>query len=112
VSKAEWLIQYIGFRARALVREYMFQVRRGSQDTIEFRLTILNSAFHSNLVRYQDAPDVCAQWIQQELGVGAAAAASPRTRWRMSDAELETYRSAHAPKPRRGLMYKPAVEPS
>jgi hypothetical protein len=54
-------VQYVGFQAKALVREYNFLVRRPSNETSEFTLTILNEAFNSRRVRYQDAPEICSR---------------------------------------------------
>ncbi len=104
----EVLIQYVGFKARPKLREYMFQVRGGADSLFEFRLTITNEAFLSNRVRYQDAPDICSHWIQRELG--AQDGIPPRTKCAITDAELEEYRMAHFPKAKRGMMYKPSRE--
>lgn len=110
MSKDDLLIRYVGFRARLRLREYMFQVRRTGADTIEFRLTIPNDAFDSHRIRYQDGPGMCCEWIHRELASSAVAGNTPRTRWKMSEQELDDYRVAHAPAPRRGMMYKPPVE--
>ena len=53
-------VQYVGFEAKALVREYRFIVRRALNETSEFTLTIETEAFGSRLVRYQDAPEICS----------------------------------------------------
>ena len=45
-------VQYVGFEARALVREYSFLVRQASSETREFALTIVNEAFSSHRVRW------------------------------------------------------------
>jgi hypothetical protein len=46
-------VQYVGFEAKALVREYSFIVRRALNETSEFTLTIGNEAFGSRRVRFQ-----------------------------------------------------------
>ncbi len=104
----EVLIQYVGFRVRPRLREYMFQVRGGGESLFEFHLTISNEAFLSHRVRYQDAPDICSHWIQRELAANGGT--PPRTKCAITDTELEEYRVAHSPKPRQGTMYKPPRE--
>ena len=54
------VVQFIGFEAKALVREYNFQVRRASSEIREFTLTIVNEAFNSRSVRYQDVAEICS----------------------------------------------------
>jgi hypothetical protein len=44
-------VQYAGFQAKALVREYSFLVRQASNEPREFTLTIENEAFNSRRVR-------------------------------------------------------------
>ena len=90
------LVQYVGFEARALVREYTFQVRHAMDELREFTLTIANEAFDSHRVRYQDAPDVCSLKLQRELATYANH--PPKTHFRITDAELDDYRSAHTSK--------------
>ncbi len=87
------LIQYVGFQAKALVREYTFNVRAQASDPREFTLTIPNEAFHSHRARYQDAPDICSLKLQGELT--APEHLPSHTHYRITDAELETYYSAH-----------------
>ena len=89
-------VQYVGFTAKSLVREYSFTVRESEGDLRKFTLVITNEAFNSRRARYQDAPDICSQKLHREL---ASQENRPReTRFRISDAELEDYRTAHAPK--------------
>ncbi len=59
------VVQYLGFEAKPLVREYTFQVRYAMNERHEFTLTIANEAFDSHRVRYQDAPDVCSLKLQR-----------------------------------------------
>ena len=93
---SEVRIEFIGFEAKALVREYTFSVRETAGDSREFTLTILNQAFQDHRVRFQDAPDVCSVKLKRELA--AFANHPPATHYRISDAELEEYQSAHAPR--------------
>jgi hypothetical protein len=48
-------VQYIGFEAKKLVREYSFVVRRALNHTSEFTLTIELESFRTGHVRFQDA---------------------------------------------------------
>ena len=91
-------VQYVGFEAKALVREYRFIVRRALNETSEFTLTIENEAFGSRLVRYQDAPEICSLKLHRELAVFANH--PPQTHYRISEIDLDEYRDSHAPKPR------------
>jgi hypothetical protein len=89
------LVQYRGFQAKLLVREYTFQVREAGIER-EFTVNIANEAFLSHRVRYQDAPDICAQRLQAEL---AAHANHPlETQYVITTAELEAYRAARVVK--------------
>jgi hypothetical protein len=92
------LVQYVGFESKALVREYTFNVRHAAEGPREFTLTITNEAFNCHRVRYQDAPDVCSLKLQRELVANANH--PPNSHFRLSDAELEDYRTAHTHKPR------------
>ncbi len=88
-------VQYVGFEAKPLVREYTFAVREGESEPREFTLTIANEAFDARRARYQDAPQICFLKLQQELATSANH--PPKTHYRVSDTELENYRDAHAP---------------
>jgi hypothetical protein len=92
------IVQYCGFEAKLLMREYTFQVRQAGAER-EFTLNIANEAFLAHRVRYQDAPDICAQKLQAEL---AAHANHPtETQYVITAAELEAYRTSRAEKPSR-----------
>ena len=102
------LVQYVGFESKALVREYTFQVRHAMDEPREFTLTITNEAFCSHRVRYQDAPDVCSQKLQRELA--ATANNPPKIHFRITDAELDDYRSAHTSKSFKNQFNKTKAE--
>lgn len=104
----EIIVQYVGFEAKALVREYTFTVREPSTEPREFTLTIENDAFSTHLVRYQDAPDVCSLKLRRELATYANH--PPKTHYRITDAELEDYRSAHSPRTTRSLFGRKAAQ--
>jgi hypothetical protein len=89
------LVQYVGFRTNGLLREYTFNVRGDGEDR-EFTINIANEAFVSHRARYQDAPGICAQRLQEEL---AAHENHPlETQYSITSAELDSYRAARSPK--------------
>ena len=95
------IVEYRGFNARPLVREYIFSVREAAMEPREYTLTIPNEAFVSHYARYQDAPDICSLRLRREL---AANANHPlKTHYRITDVELDDYRTSHGPKPARTL---------
>lgn len=103
------LMQYLGFKPGNEWREYSFQVRYAGEDVRDFTLTILNEAFTSHRVRYQDAPDVCSAKLRREL------IANPNhpshTSFAISDTELADYKAGHSPKaPHRLYGAKPRDE--
>jgi hypothetical protein len=49
-------IQYVGFKSKAVVREHNFLLWESSIEPHEIIFTILNEAFRSHCLRYQDAP--------------------------------------------------------
>jgi hypothetical protein len=101
------IVQYMGFEAKALSREYTFNVR-GSGEEREFTLNIANEAFVSHRARYQDAPGICAERLQAEL---AAHENHPEeTQFVITTAELDTYRAARTPKSPRNLYGRPGKE--
>jgi hypothetical protein len=105
----EILVQFVGFEAKTLVREYTFTVRELACEPRKFTLTIENKAFNAHYVRYQDAPDICSLKLRRELA--AFAGHPPTTHYRISDAELEDYRCAHAPRTARSpYSRRPAQE--
>jgi hypothetical protein len=89
------IVQYIGFQAKPLSREYTFHVRGGGEER-EFTLNIENEAFVSHRASYQDAPGICAEKLQAELA--AHANHPPETQYVITSAELDTFRLARAPK--------------
>ncbi len=90
------LMQYLGFESRGQGREYAFQVRYNAGDVRDFTLTILNEAFTSHRVRYQDAPDVCSSKLRRELIANANHPTN--THFAISNSELDDYRVGHAGK--------------
>ncbi len=103
------IVQYVGFQAKALSREYTFNVRGAGEDR-EFTLNIANEAFVSHRASYQDAPGICAQRLQAEL---AAHENHPEeTEFVITTAELDSYKTARTPKAPRNLYGRPAQQDS
>jgi hypothetical protein len=88
------IVEYLGFQAKPLVREYTFKVRQAGLDR-EFKLMIENEAFVTHRARYQDAPAICALRLSLEL---AAHSNHPQeTQYSITDDELDSYRKSRAP---------------
>ena len=100
-------VQYVGFEAKALVREYNFLVRQAASGTREFALTIVNEAFSSRRVRYQDGPDICSLKLHRELATSANQ--PPQPHYRISEVDLDEYRDSHAPKAANGFRPRKAA---
>jgi hypothetical protein len=88
-------VQYLGFSAKLLTREYTFNVREAGQER-EFKLNIANEAFVSHRASYQDAPGICALRLQVELATYSNH--PPETQYEITSAELDSYRQARLPK--------------
>lgn len=89
-------IQYMGLKSKAIVREYSFLLRESSIEPYEITFTILNEAFRSHSLRYQDAPDLCSLKLHREM---ANSADDPlKTHYGISGTELDDYRDSHSPK--------------
>jgi hypothetical protein len=95
------IVQYAGFTAKPVVREYCFLVRDVSSKPREFTFTIPNEAFQSDRMRDQDAPNICSIKLHREMA--AYANHPPQTHYRISEVELDEYRASHAPKAARDL---------
>lgn len=91
-------VQYLGFEAKLLMREYTFQVRVSGEER-EFTLNIANEAFLSHRVQYQDAPAICSQRLLTEL---AAHGNHPlESQYVITAAELDAFQASRREKPRR-----------
>jgi hypothetical protein len=94
-------VQYVGFKAKAIVREYSFMVRESSIEPHEISFTILNEAFTSRRLSFQNAPDICSLKLHREL---ADSANNPlKTHYRISETELDAYRDSHSSGTAKGL---------
>ena len=86
--------QYLGFTSKAIVREYNFLVKESTTEPQEVTFTILNEAFTSRRLSFQNAPDICSRKLQREL---ADSANNPlKARYRINEIELDEYRESHA----------------
>jgi hypothetical protein len=76
-------------------------LRESSIEPQEITFTILNEAFRSHGLRYQDAPDFCSLKLHREM---ANSADDPlKTHDRISGTELDDYRDSHSPKTAKAL---------
>ena len=98
------IVQYLGFEAKALVREYRFTVREAAHEPRAYTLTIANEAFESHRARYQDAPEICLLRLRRELAAGADQVQA--TCFSVTDMELAAYQSGHEKKQARTLAPK------
>jgi hypothetical protein len=96
--------EYVGFKAKAIVREYSFMVRESSVEPYEITFTILNEAFASRRLSFQNAPDICSLKLHREL---ADSANNPlKTHYRLSETELADYHESHSPKAAKGFYQR------
>ncbi len=89
-------VEYLGFSVKGATREYALRVRDAGGDHHDVTMSITNEAFLAHRVRYQDAPDVCFRILQRELLANAEGPCASRLS--VSEADLEEYRVAQAPK--------------
>jgi len=90
-------VEYLGFSVKGATREYALRVRDAGGDHRDVTMSITNEAFLAHRVRYQDAPDVCFRILQREIL--ASADGQLASRLSVTEADLEEYRVAQAPKP-------------
>jgi len=100
------IVQYVGFEAKDLVREYTFSVREPASQPRAYILTIANEAFESHRARYQDAPDICLLKLRRELATGANQ--TEATCFCVTDTELAAYHSGHKEKQAKSFAPKRA----
>ena len=89
-------VEYVGFANVDATREY----RLRAQDAgvfYDFVRAIPLEAFTAHRARYQDAAEICFLSLQRELA--ECDGRWPDTYLGITNAELEEYRTAHAPKP-------------
>lgn len=88
------VIQYVGFHATALGRDYAFSVREPGAEPREYTVTITNEAFDSHRARYQDAAEICSLRLHQELAETTNDSAT--THFGITDTELAAYDARRA----------------
>src|SRR5260370_15773449 len=88
-------VQYVGFTAGAVVREYSFLVRESGRAR-EYIVTIANDAFVSHRARYQDGPIICSLRLRRELAANATDLST--TQFCITDLELADYSTHSSPK--------------
>ncbi len=91
------MVQYVRFEAKALVREYTFNVRQTGLEPREYTVTISNEAFGAHRARFQDAPDICSRRLILELSLNGNHPL--RNHFTVTDADLADYKTNHSPKP-------------
>jgi hypothetical protein len=104
----EILIQFVGFTSSALGREYTFLVQEPSIQPREFTVAIASEAFSERRLRFQDGPDICSLKLRRELIAGAGSLAE--SHYRLTNAELDDYRTSHDSGRRIPFARKPADE--
>ncbi len=97
-------VQYVGFKAKTLEREYSFVVRQALNESTEYTITMGNDAFGPRRVRFQDAPEICSLRLHRELA--AFGDHPPQAHYRISEIDLDEFITSHAPSTR-GYLYKP-----
>jgi len=97
-------VQYVGFKAKELGREYSFIVRQALNESTEYTITIGNEAFGPRRVRFQDAPEICSLRLHRELA--AFEDHPPQAHYRISEMDLDEFISSHKPSSRK-YPYKP-----
>ena len=100
------IVEFVGFEAKALVREYNFHVRQASSEIREFTPTIVNEAFNSRRVRYQDAPEICSLRLHRELATYSNR--PPQAHYRISELDLDEYRNSTHQR-RRATLISPSL---
>ena len=106
MTESSKVVQYVGFHATALGRDYAFSVREPGVQPREYTLTIANEAFESHRARYQDAAEICSLRLHQELA--SFGNRPPQAHYRISETDLDDYRNSH-PAKTPGSPRKPKV---
>src|SRR2546430_12855789 len=83
-------VQYVGFTAKAMVREYSFVVRESPINSQEITFTILNEAFASRRLSFQNGPDICSLKLHRELADSATNPLKTRYRSEEHTSELQS----------------------
>jgi len=100
-------VEYVGFRNREATREYNLRIRHKDGRCDEFTLAIPLDAFVAHRVRYQDGAEICFQKLQRALVDWEATSETllPPPYQDVTEAEMDAFREAHAPKTRTQRAY-------
>lgn len=98
-------MEYVGFTTREEHREYTLRVRPPGGEARQVVVAIPSEAFLAHRVRYQDGPEICYLKLQHQLA-GEPGAPLP-DRLEVTNTDLEAYKVAHTPKPRRRASEPP-----
>jgi hypothetical protein len=101
-------VQYVGFKSKAIVREYSFMVRESTIEPHEVTFSILNEAFTSRRLSFQNAPDICSLKLHRELADSLNTPLKPH--YRISETELDDYHATHSPKAAKGFYPRKPVD--
>ena len=98
-------VEYIGFQGRPATREYSLRIRHQDGHCDLFTVAIALAAFDAHRVRYQDGAEICFQKLQRALTDWQLTGGTsfPAAHLDVTDAEMEAFRVAHAPKVRMGF---------
>lgn len=103
----EIIMQFVGFTAKPLAREYTFMVREPSIEPREFTVAIANEAFSEHRLCFQDGPDVCSAKLRRELMNSANLALA--SHFDLTSAELDDYTNTHSAPRRTPFSRRPAA---
>jgi len=98
------IVQFVGFEAQALVREYKFIVRRALDETSEFYPNNWERGIWRPACALSRRSEICSRRLHRELA--AFGNHPPQAHYCISETDLDDYRSSHAPKAW-GYPYKP-----
>jgi hypothetical protein len=97
-------LRYIGMLPKIEYREYRFFIADEDKGGRPVVLTIDNGFFLKNLLRFQEAPDLCYQKMLSDLR-SETKDAPIRSRSQVTAADIEFYREAHpTTRPRKGIL--------
>lgn len=84
---------YLGFSVTDSARLYKLRVEKLDGEDKDFTISIPNRAFLEQRVRYQDAPEICLQKLENALD--ACEGAPPASRLKITREDLDAYRNSH-----------------
>jgi hypothetical protein len=95
--------QYMGFESKAVSREYAFLVREALVEPVKITFAILNKAFTTGRLSFQNAPDLCSLKLHREM---ADCINGPlKAHYKISETEMDEYQRSHLSKTARGTLH-------